>query len=169
MSDTLAALADRLRVLEDKEAIRDILARIARGTDRYDGALLAASIHDDAELDMGGKVMDGASFAAALKPPASPRPGRMHILGNERIEVSGDMATAESYLVSCQDVLADGVRRTRIRAGRYIDRFERRGGVWKLARRTMIDEWSRIDDVREAVAIAGESGRPAPDDFSYRA
>ncbi len=169
MSDEIAALRDRLRALEDKEAIRETLARIARGTDRYDAELLAASIHADAELNMGGRIMDGASFAAAMQPPAEARPGRMHILSNERIALSGDSATVESYLVSCQDVLADGVRRTRIRAGRYIDCFERRDGVWKLARRTMIDEWSRIDDVSEAVAITGESGRPKPDDYSYRA
>ncbi len=169
MSDALAAVLDRLQRLEDKEAIRDTLARIARGTDRYDTELLAASIHEDAELNMGGKIMDGATFAAALKPPVTSRPGRMHILGNERIEVSGDSATAESYLVSCQDVLVDDVRKTRIRAGRYVDRFERRDGVWKLARRIMIDEWSRVDDVHEAVAITGESGAPKPGDFSYRA
>lgn len=169
MSEELAALRDRLRVLEDREAIRDTLARIARGTDRYDSELLAGAIHPDAELDMGGKTMRGADFVAALTPPVTARPGRMHILSNERISLSGDSATTETYLVSCQDVLADGVRRTRIRAGRYVDRFERREGEWKLARRMMIDEWSRIDDVGEAVAITGEGGRPRPEDFSYRA
>lgn len=168
MSDDLADLRDRLRVLEDKEAIRTLLATIARGTDRYDGALLAGAIHADAALDMGGKAMTGAAFAAALKPPPVSRPGRMHILGNERIEVDGDTARSESYLVSCQDVLVDEVRKTRIRAGRYIDRFERRDGTWKLAARTMIDEWARIDPVGEAIEIAGHHGQPAPDDVSYQ-
>ena len=79
-----------------------------------------------------------------------------------------DVARCESYLVSCQDVLVDEVRQTRIRAGRYIDRFERRDGEWKLADRTMIDEWARIDAVGEAIEITGHSGRPAPDDISYQ-
>jgi len=166
VSDDLAALRDRLQILEDKEAIRSLLATIARGTDRYDGQLLASAIHADAVLDMGGKTMTGAAFATALRPPAIPRPGRMHLLGNERVEVVGDTARSESYLVSCQDVLVDGVRKTRIRAGRYIDRFERRGGEWKLAARTMVDEWSRIDTVGEAIEIIGHSGQPAPHDIS---
>lgn len=168
MSDDLSALRDRLQILEDKEAVRGLLAAIARATDRYDRALLHNAIHDDATMDMGGKSMTGRAFAGAMKPPAAPRPGRMHILGNERIDVDGDVARSESYLVSCQDVLVDGVRKTRIRAGRYIDRFERRDGSWKLAARTMIDEWARIDPVGEAVEIAGHSGRPAPHDVSYQ-
>jgi hypothetical protein len=159
----------RLRALEDKEAIRDLLRAIARGTDRYDQALLAASIADDAVLDMGGETpVGGGAFVAALAPPAEPRPGRMHLLANERIEVDGNAAASESHILSCQDVLADGVRKTRIRAGRYLDRFERRGGAWQLVARTLVDEWGRIDPVSEPAPAGRNLGRPAPDDLSYR-
>jgi len=161
-------LEARLRTLEDKEAIRARLSEIARGTDRFDPALLAGAIHEDALLDMGGAApMSGAAFAAALKAPAAPRPGRMHIVSNERIDVAGDTANSESYVLSCQDVLVDGVRKTRIRAGRYLDRFERRDGDWKLAARTFVDEWGRIDPVGEPIAQGAHVGRPAPDDLSY--
>src|SRR3546814_7524563 len=119
-------------------------------------------------MDMGSKTRTGSGFAEAIKPPAAPRPGRMHILGNERVDIDGDIARSESYLVSCQDVLADGVRKTRNRAGRYVDRFERRNGTWKLAARTMIDEWARIDPNGEAIDITGHSGKPAPHDITYR-
>ena len=30
---------------------------------------------------------------------------------------------------------------------RYLDRFERREGEWRIAARTAVTEWSRIDDV----------------------
>src|SRR3546814_12127745 len=92
----------------------------------------------------------------------------MHIVGNGRVDIDGDIARSESYLVSCQDVLADGVRKTRIRAGRYVDRFERRNGTWKLAAPTMIDEWARIDPVGEAIDITGHSGQPPPHDLPSR-
>lgn len=164
----LAAMLARLQSLEDVEAIRLLLRRIARGTDRFDGALLAESIHADAVLDMGGpRSMSGAEFAAALKPPAAARPGRMHFLGNEQIEVDGDRARSETYILSCQDLLADGIRKTRIRAGRYLDRFARREGVWKLSARTLVDEWGRVDAVIEAIAPGAHTGRPAPNDLSY--
>ena len=163
-------LEARLQRLEDIEAIRTLLRQIARGTDRYDGELLAAAIHADAVLDMGGaSPMSGTAFAAALGPPAAPRPGRMHIVTNERIEVEDDVAASETYVLSCQDVLLEGVRKTRLRAGRYLDRFERRGGVWKLSARTLVDEWSRIDEVIEAVTPGQHLGAPAPDDLSYTA
>lgn len=162
-------IEERLRRLEDIEAIRLLLGRIARGTDRFDGALLAEAIHADAVLDMGGaSPMSGAAFAAALKPPSNPRPGRMHIITNEQIEIDGDAASSETYILSCQDVLVDDVRKTRLRAGRYLDRFARRDGVWKLSARTLIDEWSRIDAVIEAITAGAHTGRPAPDDLSYK-
>lgn len=162
------SLEARLQRLEDIEAIRRLLREIARGTDRFDAELLAAAIHADAVLDMGGaSPMTGAAFAAALKPPAAPRPGRMHVVTNERIDVDGDGAASETYILSCQDVLVDGVRKTRLRAGRYLDRFERRGGAWKLSARTLVDEWSRIDEVIEAVTPGRHQGGPAPDDLSY--
>jgi hypothetical protein len=168
MSPREGAIEARLQRLEDIEAIRRLLRQIARGTDRFDGALLAASIDADAVLDMGGTApMTGLAFAAALKPPETPRPGRMHIITNELIDVEGDVASSETYILSCQDVLVDGVRKTRLRAGRYLDRFERRGGAWKLSARTMIDEWSRIDEVIEAVAPGRHVGRPAPQDPSF--
>ena len=169
MSDASTAFEVRLRALEDKEAIRSLLVDIARGTDRYDQSLLAHAIASDATLDMGGKApIAGAAFVSALKPPAEPRPGRMHLLANERIQVEGDQASSESHIVSCQDLIVDGVRKTRIRAGRYLDRFERRDSGWQLVVRTLIDEWSRVDAVGEAVASGANLGRPAPDDLSYR-
>ncbi len=164
----MSTIEARLRRLEDVETIRRLIADIARGVDRYDGPLLASAIHDEAVLDMGGgKTIAGAAFAAALKPPVVPPSGRMHLVSNERIDVSGDSARSESHIVSCQDVIVDGVRTTRIRAGRYLDQWERHGGQWKLSARTLVDEWSRIDGVGEAVPPGAHRGRPAPDDPSY--
>ena len=161
-------LDTRVRRLEDREAIRELLRAIARGTDRYDQQLLASCIADDARLDMGGRApILGRDFVAALSPPAQPRPGRMHLLANERIGIAGDAASSESYILSCQDVLVDGERSTRIRAGRYLDQFERRSTGWLLVARTLVDEWSRIDPVGAAVAPGTHVGKPAPDDPSY--
>ncbi len=162
-------VAARLRRLEDIEAIRRLLHDIARGTDRFDSELLARSIRADATLDMGGaKAIAGADFAQALKPPAAPRPGRMHIVANERIDVDGDDARSESYILSCQDVLVDGMRKTRFRAGRYLDRFVREAGAWKLTSRMLVDEWSRVDEVTEAIAPGRHVGMPVPHDPSCR-
>jgi hypothetical protein len=63
--------------------------------------------------------------------------------------------------------MIDDVRNTRIRAGRYLDRWERRQGEWKLAERTLIDEWARIDPICELIEPGSHRGKPAPEDLSY--
>jgi hypothetical protein len=164
----IAALRQELRALRDREAVRDVVHAIARGVDRFDQTLLAASILPHAVFDRGGaEPMTGAAFVAGLKPPAEPRPGRMHVIGNVSVQVDGDTAKSEAYIVSCMDVLKDEVAHTRLRAGRYLDRFRRDGGGWRLSHRIMIDEWSRIDAVVESAPQGRHRGRPAPDDLSY--
>lgn len=167
--DPIETLRAQLSALTDKQAVYEVLLRIARGVDRYDAELLAASIHPDAVMDMGGEQsVSGAAFAAALKPPARLPAGRMHLIGNHAIEVDGDRASAESYVLSCQELGEDDHREIRLRAGRYLDCFARREGVWKLSHRVFVDEWARTDPVRDAPAKGRHRGRPAPDDLAYR-
>lgn len=163
-------LAGRIAAIEDHIAIEQLLYGIASGVDRYDGATLGRLIAADAKIDMGGgSVMTGAAFAAAIKPPAEPRPGRMHALSNIRIALDGDAASSECHIISWQDQLTDGVRITRVRAGRYLDTHARSANGWQLASRTLIDEWSRIDPVGEIAPQGQYLGRPAPDDLLYTA
>src|SRR4051794_10772552 len=99
MTDETQALLEQVARLLDKQAIYEVLLGIARGVDRFDPELLAACIHPDAALDMGSETpIAGAAFAAALKPPADPPVGRMHLIANPVIEVDGDQARAESYI-----------------------------------------------------------------------
>ncbi|MEI9927014.1 MAG: nuclear transport factor 2 family protein [Sphingomonas sp.] len=165
---SLDILAARLARIEDRAAVEDVLYGIARGVDRYDGALLAHLIDPDAVFDMGGEApTTGAAFVAAIKPPAHPRPGRMHVVSNAQIVVEGDGARSESHIVSWQDQLVDGARVTRVRAGRYLDRFARGAAGWRLVGRVMVDEWSRIDPVAQTAPQGRHLGRPAPDDLLY--
>jgi hypothetical protein len=168
MSDD-RVLLDELRRLQDRNAVYDVIVAIAAGIDRYDPALLRSAIWSDADIDMGGaQTITGETFAAALKRPETPAAGRMHIIGNHRIRLSGDCAESESYVMSCQELAAGDGAETRVRAGRYLDRFERRDGTWKLSGRLFIDEWSRLDPVVGRPALGRYAGAPAPDDLAYQ-
>ena len=167
MSQDIAHLSAQLAALSDRNAVYEVVLDIASGVDRYDPALLADAIWADAHIDMGGAApMTGAAFAAALKPPRAPSKGRMHVIGNHRIRVDGDRAECESYVISCQETAAQDGDETRLRAGRYLDRFERRDGTWKLSRRVFVDEWSRLDTVKTRPAVGGHRGAPSEADLS---
>ena len=153
--------------LQDREAIREAVYAIASGVDRFDPGLLAENVWDDAKLDMGGeKIIGGRDFVNALKPPSTPPKGRMHVVTNVRINLDGDIARTESMIISCQQLDGEQGWTTRIRAGRYLDKFEKRSGSWKLAERTMIDEWAREDPVNQTPATGKHQGAPSTDDLN---
>lgn len=165
MEDQLAAAVG---LLMDKQEIHDVLMRYCRGVDRNDRDLIASAFHPDAVDDLGSMQLRGSEIADRLG--QGQRRGCMHFVGNVLIELDGDVARCESYWVSFQTVERAGDDYSRIRGARSIDRFERRDGVWRIAARTVVDDWSRLDKVLETVAGTGaHPGLPWPDDEVYKA
>ncbi len=136
-----------LRELHDRVLIQDVMMRYARAVDRNDWAALRAAYHADAYDDHGefkGSVDDLITYLQNL---LGGSPGGMHMLGNCLIEfVDDDSALVETYFVSqrlreagpgdadCgpEDAIC------RLGWGRYADRFERRAGEWRIARRQVV-------------------------------
>ena len=54
-----------------------------------------------------------------------------------------------------QRQIIDGKTYTRTRAGRYLDHFRKRNGEWRVSRRQVIDDWSRLDQVVSAAREVG--------------
>jgi SnoaL-like protein len=73
----------------------------------------------------------------------------MHFVGNQLVEVDGDVARAESYCVAYhrRAASADEPASDLIIGLRYCDRLERRDGEWRIADRVCAMDWSRIDPV----------------------
>ena len=68
-----------------------------------------------------------------------------HMIGNVLIEIEGDEAFGEVYFHAYHKVAApsgEGFEDLVI-AGRYIDRYEKRGGEWRFAYRSERNDWSR--------------------------
>ena len=65
------------------------------------------------------------------------------MIGNTLIEVEGDEAFGEVYFQAYHKVKAENGFDDLIVAGRYLDRYERRGEVWKMAYRSERVDWSR--------------------------
>ncbi|MBI1252247.1 MAG: DUF4440 domain-containing protein [Alphaproteobacteria bacterium] len=135
-----AALAELLA----KQACIELVYRVARAIDRCDATLLASCFHDDATDDHGVFKGTAKDFAAWVMPTLHGMIRTQHAVQNILISVEGDHARGESYF-RAQHTLpgANGGGETEmIAAGRYLDTFERRGGVWRMTHRHAIYDWS---------------------------
>jgi len=136
--------------LWDREMIRDCLYRYCRGIDRTDEAALRSAYWPDGTDDHGAYSGSAEGFVDwAMKALPSIERG-IHQLHNILIELRGDEAAVESYFTALQrQPGVDGGLIELYMAGRYVDRFEKRRGEWRVADRVVVFDW-----VEE---------RPAPD------
>jgi len=153
--------------------IRSALARAARGIDRIDKDLMLSAFHPGA-LDHHG-TYDGTAEGFADWAVARHKAGILastHIVTNEYIEVKGNVAYCESYSTGVQRYMKDGQLYDVFAGGRYIDRFELRDGAWKIAERTCVVDWDRIDPVTERfegpLTKDLTQGRRTREDYSYK-
>lgn len=144
-----------LQRLIDREQIRDVMARYARGVDRADWDSVRATYHDDAFDDHGDYKGDIGGFIDFARGRAGKLAQCMHFLGNSLIEfASDDLAAVETYFFTAHTLDAEGQRAygagdgskpVQLSSyGRYVDRFERRGDVWRVAHRIVVFEANRV-------------------------
>jgi hypothetical protein len=142
-------------VLAEAE-IRDVHLRYCRANDRRDEDLMRGCFHEDAVIEL-HKELNVEEFLALGRQILGQYTVTWHNTGNQLVEVRGDAAWAEHYTISSHRIAADdkGPERDWIAHGRYIDRMERRGGAWRIARRKMIVDYTRLDPV-----LAGDPAMP---------
>ena len=162
----------RIQQLLDKQEIREVLARYCRGIDRLDAGLIASVYHSDAYDDHGTYKGPAAGFVEYVVPALRRYASTMHFLGNCLVEIEGDSAKSETYCVAyhCSKP-ADGPETEMVAGVRYVDRFERReSGPWLIAHRTVVFEWSRVDEVRNSwTPTEFTMGRRDREDYVYTA
>jgi hypothetical protein len=64
----------------------------------------------------------------------------VHQIANVLIELHGEAAAVESSFLALQTNAAAPTLETFL-CGRYLDRFERRDGQWRIAERTVVYDW----------------------------
>lgn len=135
---------DELQELVDKQEIRDVLARYARGVDRDDWALVRDCFTADATDDHG--VVKGSvdNLVVEAREILHPFCGITHNLCQSYIEVDGDEASAETYaLTTRRRSSPDGPGEVATFSGlRYVDRLRKVGGRWRIAERVTTMEWT---------------------------
>ena len=159
---------------KDRQAIYDCLMRYCRGVDRLDVELLKSAYHEDATDDHGifnGNAWEFAEFIGPFDASIGVRQ-QTHRVDHALIEFTGpDSAVVESYNLTFIDAEAEGGMAAAMVGGRYLDRFERRDGDWKIAHRLYVMDWNRNE--QSTVDWHGSffkdlaRGRPDDQDASY--
>ncbi len=122
----------------DRQAIVDCLHRYTRGVDRLDEELILSAYHEDAVDYHGAFVGSPREFVAWLRKSHEQRIATQHILTNYSFDVDGETAHVETYFFVPQRNAGDP--ELTFVSGRYVDRFERRDGEWKIALRVVVTE-----------------------------
>jgi uncharacterized protein (TIGR02246 family) len=136
-----SSLEARVKALEDKEQIAQLLIDYGRHLDSRDLAAYAGLFASDGEWIGGfGKVAGRANIQAFMEKSLGTGPNRggsYHIMSNFVITVKGDTATAWSRWT----FVTPGERGATIaQAGRYDDTLVRENGAWKFKRRVAAND-----------------------------
>ena len=150
-------LERKLRELIDRQEIWDVLLRYGRGIDRLDRELVRSCYHDDAIDDHHVFVGTPDGFIDwAFADARATTTVYHHGVNNHSCELAGDDAHAETYYTYV------GVNKRPphlFSIGRYIDHFQRRAGLWKIANRVCVIE--KTFDLTETIF------RPEAGDLRY--
>ncbi len=157
--------------LTARQQIADLTLAYCRGVDRADEALLKSIFHDDSIVISGPFNGNGQLFASEICGIVRAAFDQtFHSIANQWIEVSGDSAIGETYVIAIATMTDPQEGKSdMLSGGRYLDRFSRRAGVWKFAERTFVSDWSRIDKTTREMdgGTSDLHGRQGPDDPVY--
>ena len=143
----------------------DVLTRYCRALDRCDVDLMRSVYWEDGVDDHGVFSGNAAEFATfIIREIQAWFEVTMHAICNIHMEVGDGVVCSEAYLIAYHKVKADKAKAEEIfgsryvqqfdwaagkavphhffYGGRYIDRIERRGTEWRIARRTVVMDWN---------------------------
>ncbi|MEM1189290.1 MAG: nuclear transport factor 2 family protein [Pseudomonadota bacterium] len=176
-----------------KQEIVEVTVRYARAIDRLDEAMLRSVFHPGArhnhfyagpssDPDRPATDDDPGDFVRFAFQVLSTHTHTHHQLGNHLVEFTSDTAArCECYFTAYHRMRALGDPQAGADAfetemdffvgGRYIDRFDCRGGVWKIVERTGMTDWMRIESPvsRGTAGIDQDTiSKRYPDDILYK-
>ena len=160
--------------LADREAIRECLARYARGIDRLDAAMVRSAYWPDCideHLNFRGNTEEFIEWSFSAMGGMDQT---MHFITNVLMTINGASADVESYFYGIHRINGtDGGKRDVVGAGRYVDKFLKRDDEWRIKARLVVTDWFReygdsADWSKGLMGIPIEPGARFPDDESYK-
>ena len=137
MTLSLQEISDRLELEDLLHAYTDCI-----DTKSFDD--LRDIFTEDAHVDYsatGGAVGDLESTIRFLKEALTLFPATQHMMGNIRLEITGDAATGRSICLNPMTVEKDGQQQQFFLGFWYEDEFVRTGMGWRIRRRRQVASW----------------------------
>jgi hypothetical protein len=157
MTDNSSAYS--LEALAARAEITDVIYRYCHATDRRQWWLMDTVFHEDATCQLSVIGGDWREFVKQGEALLTNVGVTHHQVGNILIALDGDVAHTETYLTAFHRVPADappggpfggtGEAYDAVFGARYIDRFEKRDGVWRIAQRRSAAEFRHYRPVVE--------------------
>lgn len=132
-----------LDTLLAKQALYELSCLYMRGLDRTDRGLLRSVFFDNAYCEYGfinGSPEDFVEYAITA---LQGHEANQHMIANTLYQVHGEEAFGEVYFHAYHKIKSVAGYEDIIIAGRYLDRYEKRDGTWKIAYRSELVDWSR--------------------------
>lgn len=173
-------LDPRVAYLKDRRDIFDVAIRYVRGADRHDKELARSAFWPDATISY-GEPMGRDEFVDWQERALSDYAAHQHHVTGQTVDFDGDTAHVESYVLYFlvpRDRTADVAgtatpgrglesEKTRLGSGRFIERWERRGGDWKILVREYVEDLALEGETVDTCASRVCLGTWDRNDFSY--
>jgi ketosteroid isomerase-like protein len=139
------------RMLEDRGAVQDVLARYFQAVDRRDRERLSRVFTENASWrSVGAWSFTGAdAIADGILKVVSRYKTTFHLMGNVSIEVHGDTATAESYTIAYH-IHDRNAAKAWVVGLVYKDDLVREDDLWKISRRDLEAKWLQGEPKRRS-------------------
>ncbi|HKV19440.1 MAG TPA: nuclear transport factor 2 family protein [Mycobacterium sp.] len=138
---------DVAREMVEEYQLGKLVHAYCRAVDRGDVERLRDLYHDDAVDAHGGFSAGGA--AKFLDELAAARPyirAMQHNITTVNFVIAGEKAEGEVYTIAVHTLAGRDRDTDLIVGGRYLDKYEKRDGSWKIIERTIVTDWARVRD-----------------------
>lgn len=126
--------------LAELAAIRDVVLRYCSGIDRLDAELMRSAYWPDATDDHGTFVGNAWEFVDRCMRTHARWRSTMHCTLNSRIELEPDGGSARGETYNVTYLFPDDGSGVSQWCGRYLDRFVKRDGEWRIVERVCVHE-----------------------------
>lgn len=145
----VAELLGRVRALEDRAALEDLVKRYAVGCDTRDAAVLRSVFTEDARGTYAGAApLEGAeAIVTWIGEMTAPALWQQHMISPYSYEIDGDRASVVAYLISHQNY-QDNPNVTTMMTSRYTLTCARTSDGWRIDDLVLVVGWieSRYGD-----------------------